>query len=348
MATLKDVAALAGVSRSTAGLVLSGRGDELRIGSACAERVRAAARELRYRGNYLARSLSIGRAMTIGLAQNVSPLRHMVFWWTAAQGAGARLREKGYDFLFVGQGRSESLLDHGASALQERRIDGLNVAMPPTRRLPTLPEPVWPLVLMGRPPQDGYLGVHLDAAPGIREAVRHLAALWHRDILYLGTRVGEEVRLPERYASFREAAAQAGLRHEARWLHGVFAEEIPLEEQIAGYRADIEQTGVPAGITAVVCYNDLVAVAMVSWLRARGIEVPREVSVVGFDDLWAGLALPPLTTISHELPAIGMRAADLMVGMLEAGTAYPNGVEVLVPSRLVVRGSTGPAPRRGT
>ena len=92
-----------------------------------------------------------------------------------------------------------------------------------------------------------------------------------------------------------------------------------------------------------MCYNDFVALALYSVLGKRGIQIPDDMSIIGFDNFYAQFAIPGLTTISHMLSEIGSRAVDLLVEIIEDGHEYPYEVEVKVPSELVINGSSGPA-----
>jgi LacI family transcriptional regulator len=342
MATLKDVAALAGVSRSTAGLVLSGRGDELRIGSACAERVRAAARELRYRGNYLARSLSVGRSHTIGFAMGFAEGRHHLYWWPIVEGAVVRSRTRGYDMLLLGMDDGRPSVEHALHSIEDHRIDALLVPEGRADRLAMSGGRPWPVVLVNHVSEGGYPGVRLDERPGIEAAVEHLRALGHRRLIWIGMNEEGRERSPQRSRMLRESAGAAGMDvDEIRLTWDIAAPA--LEQRVGAHRAELERLFRPdREVTAAVCYNDAVALALLSILRDRGAPAPADLSVVGFDDLWAGLAVPRLTTIRHELGGIGAAAADLAIDLVEGGGAYPCEREIAVPSSLVVRESTGP------
>jgi DNA-binding LacI/PurR family transcriptional regulator len=348
--TLQQVAERAGVSKSAAAFVLSGRAVERRIGAACAARVRAAAEALGYRGNYHARTLSTGRSSTIGLTMGTSVhgLMGNDFWGPIAGGVAAAARRRGYDVLMAGGSTADDALVHATQLLETGRIDALVVLSQLFGRIPpALREARQPVVTIGggdaRPSHD----VSLDPAPGIAAAVAHLAALGHRMLLWIGFSRGRGVTLPERRAAFRAAARVHGLAIRELTIPELVMPEpafLPrLDETVARFRDALAALPWPAGATAVVCYNDLVAFALQELLAERGLRVPADVSVIGFDDVLAAVASPPLTTISHRLVELGATAVEVALDLL-AGRQPP--AASVVPAQLVVRRSTAP-PRAG-
>jgi LacI family transcriptional regulator len=343
--TLLLVAERAGVSKSAAAAVLSGRAAERRIGAACVERVRAAAEALGYRGNYHARTLSTGRSSTIGLTMGTSEhgLMGHDFWGPVAGGVAAAARRGGYDVLMAGGNTLEDALVHATQLLETGRIDALVILSQLFGRLPpALLAARQPVVVIGgenneRSPYD----VRLDPAPGIAAAVAHLAALGHRSVLWidLARGRGTAATLPGRRAAFR--AAMRVHRLVARELTIPESEYVasPLDEMVTTLRASLAALPWPEDVTAVFCYNDLVALALQGLLAERGLRIPADLSVIGFDDVLAAVASPPLTTISHRLPDIGAAAVELALDLL--GGSRPPTVR-LVPAQLVVRGSTAP------
>ncbi len=339
--TLLQVAERAGVSKSAAAAVLSGRAVERRIGTACVARVRSAAEALGYRGNYHATTLATGRSSTIGLTvgAGVSGILGNEFWAAIAGGVESAARLRGYDVLLAGGSNSSEALDHARKLLETGRIDALVVlgqlfpAIPPA--LMRLPQPV--VVIRGENDVCASSDVRLDPAPGIAAAVAHLAALGHRTVLWIDLARGSGVTLPERRAAFR--AAMRAHKLTVRELTIPDPEYVPprLDEALTMFQAKLARLKLPPEATAVFCYNDLVALALQGLLSARGVRVPADLSVVGFDDLLAAVASPPLTTVSHRLPEIGATAVEVALGLL---TGKPSSAVPLVPSQLVVRAST--------
>lgn len=179
--------------------------------------------------------------------------------------------------------------------------------------------------------------VYCDPSEGERLAVAHLVALGHRRIAHVGGL--SRSMAPERAAAFQDAMAQAGLTGEITVLHCG-------DDLDAGVRAADELVGRDPRPTAVTCYNDAVAQGLVTRLRQHGLQVPRDISVVGYNDL--PVAASPtlrLTTVRQDPGVLADRAFEVIAARVRQGQAAAPGQEkvVALSSTLVVRGSTGPA-----
>jgi LacI family transcriptional regulator/LacI family repressor for deo operon, udp, cdd, tsx, nupC, and nupG len=176
----------------------------------------------------------------------------------------------------------------------------------------------------------------MDSADGTRQAVEHLAALGHRRIAYLSG--------PEH--SWSNGARLRGLRASAA-ATGVTALELgPFSPQFeAGLQA--ADLALASGVTAVLAYNDLMALGVLHRLAARGVRVPDHLSVVGFDDIaMAAMATPPLTTVVMPKEAAGRAAVELLLDQLALPAEERDNTEQrLLPAQLLVRASTMPPPR---
>jgi DNA-binding LacI/PurR family transcriptional regulator len=341
--TQKDIARASGISVTAVSFVLTGRAEEMHLSKATIRRVQAAAARLGFTPNYHAQSLSTGRARTLGLiAGNDSRALLHHFWSPVAAGVGAHACERGYHVLIMADGE-RSAVDTVAGFLQQKRIDGLIALAYPA--LPVLRlAPKVPVVLIGVRNR-GRASVMLDDAAGIDAAVRHAVELGHRDLLFIGAEGrGDEISA-RRSRAFRAAARRAGITGRLLTLIRARAENQPVDFHIARYREQLAaQRRLPPGTTAAICYNDNVALALCSVLAERGVRVPDDVSVIGFDDMYAASANPPLTTVSHMLPEMGATAVDLLLDMIER-MKPPRGVTVT--PRLIIRASTAVARKRG-
>jgi DNA-binding LacI/PurR family transcriptional regulator len=171
--------------------------------------------------------------------------------------------------------------------------------------------------------------VTIDDHSGVRQAVEHLAALGHRSLAYASGPASSWSNR-QRRAAFEQATNEAGLDsvvlgpYAPRFDGGVQAADVVLAR----------------GATAVLAYNDVMACGVISRLQARAVEVPRDVSVVGFDDIpTAAIWSPPLTSISASTRAVAKAAVQAVLRLpLENGV---NGKSRTLPSHLVVRGSAG-------
>ncbi len=338
--TLLQVAARAGVSKSTAASVLSGRAAACRISAPCVERVRSAALAIGYQGNYHARTLSTGKASAIGLTMVGGDHGGVgnAFWGAIADGVEGAARSGGYDLLLLGGKGGDAAIAHAASRLETRRIDALIVLRLLFYRLPAeLLRSRLPVVTIGGRKAEPFPDVQLDAAPGIAAAVSHLAQLGHRSLLWIALARDGRAVLQERRSAFRAAARRLRLRVHEIELADLDGHEQRPDEVVARFQELLRPVVLPAGVPAVLCYNDLMALALQGVLSARGLDLPRDMSIIGFDDLYGALSSPPLSTISHSLPDLGAAAVGIAVALVEGGRPPPL---TLVPARFVARAST--------
>jgi LacI family transcriptional regulator len=347
MPTLKEVAALAEVSLFSASKVLNGTWREARIGESCAERVQAAAAKLGYAPNYHARSLIRGRAQTLGLVLREPRHNDTDFAGALMAGIEEHLAQREHDLLLVGRRRGGTEIEHGLDCLRQQRVDALIVPG-------QLGEMIWtdefeaaegPIVLAVAKPGSAHPAVDVDATPGIGAAVRHLAELGHREVLWLAPAADDAgVAGEARRKALVDAAAELGMRCTAAPMPplGGFVSGDDRSEAARRHAAGVLTE--PFAFTAAMCFNDQIALGLCRAANDRGLRVPRDFSVVGFDDLQSRQAVPRLTTVSHELPAIGARAAELAIALAEdrrLAKRLRGRVERL-PARLIVRESTAP------
>lgn len=327
--TIGDVADRAGVSRATVSRVMNGLST---VDPGIADRVRRTAAELDYRPNQLARSLALGRTQTIGYV--VPDLTNPSFHG-ALRGLSRAAAEQGYRVLVAET--AERVGDEPLVATEtRRRCDALVLVAPrmaESELVALLPE-LQPAVLLNRSAEGaGMPLLSVDWASGIRDLLRHLVGLGHRRIGYLAG--------PP--ASRSNAARERALAD----VPGIDVVTIACGAMFTDGHA-VAGRVLDAGVTAVVAFNDVVALGLLGALHELGTEVPRELSVVGFDDIpFAAFSWPPLTTAWVPQDQIGRLAWDRLAAML-AGE-HPHD-QVLLRPRLVVRGSTSRAltPAAGT
>lgn len=330
--TLADVARALGLSASTVSRALS---DPSKVNPGTRERVRKAAQEMGYVPNQVARSLTSGRTDLIGL---IVPDIANPFFPPIIKAVQARAAYKGKTVLIA------DVDEHAADELQRARImhervDGLIVVSPrtPENKLADLAT-LQPIVFVNREVPNAA-SVIIENADGMRDAVEHLTALGHRKIGYLGG--------PRR--SWSNTQRQNAVR-KACQDHGVELIEFgPFEPQIqAGVQAaDLVHA---AGITAVIAYDDMIALGLMARLNERGVKVGPDISVIGIDDSpMSGMAHPTLTSIHVPGPEAGAAAVDMVLDLADADAdtdAETRAQVVQLETRLVVRGSTGPLSER--
>ncbi|MFI5915726.1 LacI family DNA-binding transcriptional regulator [Dactylosporangium sp. NPDC051541] len=323
--TIYDVAKAAGVASSTVSRTFSRPG---RVNAATAERVRQAAAALGYRSSSLAGVAPVGASLMIAVM--VSDIGNP-FYNEIILGAQIAAAEAGYTVLIADAQESGAL----ERRTLERALPSLAGIVLATSRMPDSAIRVMakqrPVVVLNRAVAD-VPSVITDNRHGIRQAVEHLAGLGHRRVTYAA---GPEASWADgiRWRSLREAAAELGVR--ARRI-GPFS---PTVAGGAGAAAELRNR--PVG--AVVAYNDLIAIGIIRGLAGAGVRLPAELSVVGFDNIFAAdLVTPGLTTVAAPLRAMGATAVQHLLAIVR-GTRSPVLEPVSLPCRLVVRGSTAAA-----
>lgn len=325
--TIYDVARAAGVATSTVSRAFS---SPTRVSATTRERVRAVAAELGYQPNPHARALLSGRHQTIAMVVSDIANPH---YFDLIRGAEMRARASQYTLVLVNAEESPRV-EYDQIQRLVPAVDGFVLA---ASRLPdeNLRQVAGqrPVVLMNRE-LSGLASVVLDHHRGCHQIVDHLASLGHRGLLYLaGPR--NSWMAATRWSALATAADELGI--EARRI-GPFT---PKASQ-GGAAAD---AATHAGATAIVAHNDLLAIGVIQRLAHRSLAVPDDVSVVGFDDIFAAeMCTPGLTTLGGAHVDVGRAAVDLLLDMLggpDRSARQP--VQLALPTELVLRSSTGVA-----
>jgi LacI family transcriptional regulator len=330
--TLKDVARLAGVHPATASRALNPE-TRLLVSEQTAKRVLAAAAELGYRPNAVARSLRTRRSHTIGVL--IPDLNNPLFP-PIVRGLADRLETHGYVALIGNTDGDQARERRVYEQLRARHVDGYVLA---TARLrdPLLEDAERagvPVVLMNRiAAHEGFPSVTVDNEAGGQLAVGHLLDLGHRDIACIAGPQDVSTGLA-RYRGYAAGMAAAGL--EVPGDRVMFARSFSIDE---GYRCAKEILAARDGCTAIAAGNDMLAVGCYLALDEAGLRCPSDMSVVGFNDMpFINMLRPPLTTIAFSHYQVGAQAADLLIERLNGSTG-PAKVIYVVPE-LIVRGST--------
>jgi LacI family transcriptional regulator, repressor for deo operon, udp, cdd, tsx, nupC, and nupG len=335
-ATIYDVAREAGVAPSTVSRAFSRPG---RVNADTAERVRAAAARLGYRTNPPARALSTGRSSMVAL---VIPDVTNPVYFDITRGAEDAAAEAGYTLL---------LADFRESGRLERRA--IDRAVPAVEGLvlggPRIPDSAIRMAAKQRPTVvlnravTGLPSVVIDNPRGMRRAAEHLGALGHDTITYLA---GPEASWADgmRWRSLREAGLELDVR--VRRLG-------PYPPTVAGGLAAADDVR-RHPTSAVVAYNDLIAIGLMHGLQRARVAVPRQVSIVGFDNIFGSdFCTPALTTVAAPLRALGAAGVRQLLAEL-SGAPPPTAQPGVLPVKLIVRDSTAQrsrkrsSPARGT
>lgn len=325
-ATIYDIAELAGVNPSTVSRALTTPG---RISSKTEAKIRAAAKELNYVVNPFARALPTGRTKMIAIM--VTDITNPVFF-NVVRGAEELAEKNGY-VLVIAESQ-ESTADE--ANILERILPTVDAVLLATTRLPDADiqriNEIKPVVLINRV-VDGVRDVVPDFTPGILEAVQHLKNQGHTRIAYLGGPTTSWMS-GHRWQILMKAAVAEGMS----------------VVEIGPNRPDIEAGAeaidrlIAANVTAVVSYNDIMAIGLMREARSRGISVPKDLSIIGFDNIFGSdFTTPPLTTIHLPLTELGKDAFGLLLQLLESDPEKAPMHQSELSTTLLVRESTATA-----
>jgi LacI family transcriptional regulator len=323
-ATIRDVARISGVHVSTVSRTF---GAPHLVNPSTRARVLEFAEQLGYRPNRAARALITGRTHNIGLivADIANP-----FFPPLIKAAESHARFRDYH-VFVADTDEDPGVEEELVLALAKQVDGILLCSPrmSTAQIEKLSRDV-PLVVVNRP-VPGLPAVVMDVAQGARLAIEHLTQLGHRELALVGGPRGSwtnrEIR---RAATIATRAANGRLT--------VLGPHTPTEE---GGEAQAEAVA-RTGATAVLAYNDLMAVGLIDGLNRLGLRVPQDVSVVGIDDTaLSRRTRPTLTTVATPTAAAGRAAVDML---LQHGDDRRTTALVTLQTKLVIRDSSGPRP----
>ncbi|GGC00734.1 LacI family DNA-binding transcriptional regulator [Cellulomonas carbonis] len=338
---IKDVAREAGVSAATVSLVLNDRSSH-RIPAVTQERVRRVAAEIGYAPNTLARGLRTRQTRTIGfVSDRIATTPYAVRMIEAAQDAA---RANGHLLFLVNTGGDPELEREAIATLQAQQVDGFVYACMWHRAVdvpPTLP--TGSVLLDARPVEGDFPAVVPDDRGGAVAAVQELVDAGHTRIAYVDI---DEDPAPLasglRLAGYLEVLERAGITPDPA-LH------VRGESDAAGGREAASRVlELPADRrpTALFCFNDRIAMGAYAAARHHGMEIPTDLSVVGYDDqqLIAAELDPPLTTVALPHAEMGRWAVEVLLGARDRPSAEEG--PVLMPCPLIRRDSVGPPPTR--
>jgi LacI family transcriptional regulator len=322
-ATIYDIARELGVSASTVSRALHKPG---RVSAQTAERIRATADALGYRINPMARALPTGRSGTLALV--LSDITNPVYF-DLVRGAERVATAEGSSLVLAESQESASAELEAARRLQvaadglmlvSSRLDDADVRSLAAGK---------PLVLVNRL-VDGVPGLVPDVGPGIRAALDHLHELGHRSLVYLSG-PAQSWMSRTRWELLLDEAVRRGMS---------IVEIGPGSPTMAGGEESLRRV-LASGATAVLAFNDLMAIGLLQACRAEGVPVPGRLSVVGFDDIFgSALTTPSITTVRSPLGELGAAAVRRLAAEIDGDEA---GEHALLATELVVRESTARA-----
>lgn len=327
--SLKELAAHLNLSTTTLSLVLNGSPTAGSIPKETQERIFTAARRLNYRPNYLARSLRVQRTHTLGV---LVPELSDGYSAMVLNGVEAVLSKAGFFYLTASHLHRDDLLRRLPGVLVDRQVEGIIAVDTPVRFVPKLPV----VNVSGHEEIEGVTNVILDHWKAAELGIGHLYELGHRKIAVIkGQDFSSDTAI--RWETISLAADRRGVPVDVR-LTVQLEGDSPSPE--VGYVAMRSLIAKNRDFTAVFAFNDISAIGAIRALREAGLRVPEDVSVLGFDDIYAAAYHnPALTTVKQPLFEMGRLAAETLLARLHS-VKEPAPALLTVEPQLVVRSST--------
>ncbi len=334
-----------GLSQTTVSLVLNNSPSAKSIPQETRDRVVEAAHRLDYRPNYFARSLRQSRSMSVGV---LAPDLSEGYFTRVMSGVVEELTAARYFYFTACHDWKPELIDKYPRMLVERAVDGFLLLNTAVQEL-AVPVPV--VAISAHCSEDKVTNILLDHHQAVQRALTHLYKLGHRRIAFMrGPRAIPDSEF--RWESIQQVAREMELKLDpelairidtAGWSMKVGQHPMAPEIGYKPMQSLLEQT---RNFTAVFCFNDISAIGAIRALKDAGLNVPGDVSVVGFDDiLSAAYATPSLTTVRQPLAEMGRRGAKVLLERIaDRKKTFPT--DIFMESELIVRESTGPARNR--
>jgi LacI family transcriptional regulator len=339
--TLRKLAEHVGLSRTTISMILNDVPEAMRFPEETRERVVESAKRLGYRPNYFARALGSSRTYLIGV---IAPDFGNGYEAALLSGFERHLLDTGYRSLVSTHLWSSSMVERHVETLCDRGAEGLLLINSSPSAPPGIPAVA---ICTDRSPKWGTR-LSIDNAFGIREAIKYLAGLGHSKIAFIkGPECSGDTE--DRWKAVLVTCASLGIR-----VDPDLTVQLKLLKPVGTRHA--EEGGIAAkellsrgkAFTALVAFNDVSALSAMAALREAGYRVPKDISIMGFDDIeFASIAYPPLTTIRQPLHEMGATAAEVLIRKIASDEHVRN---ICFRPELIVRSSTCPpslAPPKG-
>ena len=332
--TIKDIARIAGVSHTTVSRALR---NHPAIAPETVERIRVIAKEQGYLVSAAARSLKTSRSQTIGI---ILSYLDDPYFSKVLEGIEDTVQPRGYSLFVAASHHNVEREQAVVKAMMEHRVDGVILCAPPFRveHSRQMEGSGLPLVVVNNQGADDYrYAIDHDDIQGARQVAQYLVGLGHRRIAYLGNAEGGRTNF-NRQAGVTAELAVAGLAAGGeRIFNG------PNGRPEGGYAGAQYFLRLAEHPTAILCFNDLMAVGLMRGLQEAALRIPQDCSVTGFDNITLAAYLnPPLTTYDQPRYELGVAAAALMLHLLasDPGAVLPEPQHDSLHGRLVVRDST--------
>ena len=329
--SLKELAEHLGLAPATVSLVINRSPVADSIPQDTKDRIFAAVRKYKYRPNFFARSLRAQRSFTIGV---IVPEVSDGYSASVMSGVENHLLHEGYFYFVVSHRHRADLIDEYPRLFVERSVDGLIAVDTPW----TLSLSVPVVTVSGHNQVKGVTNIVLDHELAAEVALRHLAQLGHRQIAFIkGQEFSSDTEV--RWANIEKAARQYNLAIVPALVAQLEGDSSSPE---LGYEATRKLLASHQRFTALFAFNDISAMGAIRALREAKLQVPKDVSVVGFDDIQsAAYQNPALTTVRQPLREMGRIAAETLLSRIRHSSDLHNG-EIIVEPQLIVRETTCP------
>jgi DNA-binding LacI/PurR family transcriptional regulator len=335
-ARMEDVAQAAGVSRTAVSFVLNDIADA-NIPESTRQRILQAARELNYTPNAQALNLVRGKTMLVALVvrQTSEQMSADAFLGEIIRGITRIIEAEDYHLVVHAVEPGVPNKTTYGELIRTHKVDGLLITSPLINdpEVKVLHDEGTPIVLNGAADFNDIPSVDVDNVQGAYTAVRHLIDLGHRRIAHISNAPFSYTSARDRLTGYQQALAEAGIDYDDQLIHpGAFTD-------VSSYEPMMSLLDLFEPPTAVFIGSDLVALGAVQAVHDRGLRIPKDISIIGFDDLFISKYLqPPLTTIHLPAYDLGQRLGEMILTSIR-GETFPT-LRALLPTELVIRQST--------
>lgn len=335
-ARMEDVAQAAGVSRTAVSFVLNDIADA-NIPESTRQRILQAARELNYTPNAQALNLVRGKTMLVALVvrQTSEQMSADAFLGEIIRGITRIIEAEDYHLVVHAVEPGVPTKTTYGELIRTHKVDGLLITSPLINdpEVKVLHDEGTPIVLNGAADFNDIPSVDVDNVQGAYTAVRHLIDLGHRRIAHISNAPFSYTSARDRLTGYQQALAEAGIDYDDQLIHpGAFTD-------VSSYAPMLSLLDLFEPPTAVFIGSDLVALGAVQAIHNRGLRIPEDISIIGFDDLFISKYLqPPLTTIHLPAYDLGQRLGEMILTSIRGETFQT--LRALLPTELVIRQST--------
>jgi LacI family transcriptional regulator len=330
--TIKDIAKRVGVSHSTVSRALSG---SALIAPETIIRIRQAAAEMGYQASAAARSLKTKRSRVLGVI--VSSMDDP-FFAEILQGVEDTAQASGYSLFIASSQRDPERGQKVARSMMEHRADGVIICSTSfsTEQSQQLQDGGFPMVVINNQAAENFsYSIYHDDVDGARQITRHLIDLGHQRIAYLGDSLSGRTSL-DRLTGFHTEMNSAGLVVPPEYIY-----EVPGGTPELGATSVNHFLDNPVRPTAIICFNDMLAIGLLKALQQADLEIPADISITGFDNIrFSTYTNPPLTTFDQPKRFIGLEATRLLLDLLRMENTSGGSEIKIFKGRLLIRKST--------